>query len=237
MLSKCYSNPCLRPFCLGEQVLRIASRSSCLAIMQVHELMSIARRWFPRLRYHIIPTTSHGDTDKYTSLRHCPDNFFTYRVDELVNRGLAHIGIHSAKDYPQQPDAHIIAISPTRNPYDVLICHHIMSLKSHPSPRIGSSSIHRDRDIQHIFPTAKICSIRGTIPERIAKMESGEIDGLVTALAALQRLNISHYPYIQLPSHHPLQGQLLITARSQNIFKTLFFFLQKNKVADSHSVL
>ena len=59
--------------------------------------------------------------------------------------------------------------------------------------------------------------IRGTIEERLKKLDSGEVDALVVAEAALIRLRLTFRNRITLPGSPALhQGQLAVVSREED---------------------
>lgn len=215
MLSACYTDSFLSDFCLGRHRLCIASRQSNLAKAQVYEFVRLLQAWYPRLRYQIYTVRTRGDEDKRTPL-HTVENsdFFSDTVEELVLRGTCHLAVHSAKDLPTAPRTKIVATTHGRDPADLLVYGERYQWTLFPSqPVLGSSSSRRNAILRSLFPQGRICTIRGTIEERLHKLESGEYDAIVVAKAAIQRLHLSP-PYTQTlpPPHHHLQGRLSITA-------------------------
>ena len=117
MLSAYYNNPFLADFCLGRLPLRLASRQSPLAVLQAHECLRKLQAFFPRLWGRVITTATQGDLDQHTPL-HAVENtgFFTDDVDLLVQSGECDLGIHSAKDLPENPQASVVAITASIDP-------------------------------------------------------------------------------------------------------------------------
>lgn len=215
MLSACYTDPFLSDFCLGKRPLRLASRKSALAKAQVQECVYLLRSWYPKLWIQDYTVDTQGDEDKTTPL-YCVENsnFFTDSVDDLVLRGICHLGIHSAKDLPSPPELPVVAITRSLDPADMLVYKEEYVKKPFPkNPKLGSSSLRRSAMLKSIFPRGQILDIRGTIEERLYQLESGKYDAIIVAKAALLRLHITP-PYVQKcpPPHHPLQGCLGITA-------------------------
>ena len=59
--------------------------------------------------------------------------------------------------------------------------------------KIGSSSRRRELQIKLLNKNIKVESIRGNIDTRINKIEKGEYDGAILALAGLKTLNLEKY--------------------------------------------
>jgi hydroxymethylbilane synthase len=57
-----------------------------------------------------------------------------------------------------------------------------------PAARIGTSSLRRQVQLRHRFPTMKISNLRGNVDTRLRKLSEGEFDGIILALAGLRRL-------------------------------------------------
>ena len=88
---------------MGKKI-RIISRQSRLALLQVEELVKEAGI----TDYELIKTTSYGDRHKEVSLMDegLAQDFFTRELDEALLEGRADIAVHSAKDLPNPlPDA------------------------------------------------------------------------------------------------------------------------------------
>ena len=53
---------------------------------------------------------------------------------------------------------------------------------------IGTSSLRRQVQLRHAFPSIRLMPLRGNVDTRLKKVASGEFDGIVLALAGLKRL-------------------------------------------------
>lgn len=197
--------------------IRVAARASPLSRAQVLEVAES----FPKIRFipHFLETT--GDLDQKTSLRTLDKtDFFTKEVDALVLSGACRLSIHSAKDLPETLPEGLEMAALTRgvDPSDSLVMNEGITLASiNPSALIATSSIKREAAVSAVLPCAQFCDIRGTILQRLEKLQSGSVDGVVIAEAALIRLGLTHHNRITLPgTSTPLQGQLAILARKDD---------------------
>lgn len=211
---------------LPNNQLRIISRRSPLALRQVEEVCSL----IPETEYELIPVTSYGDRHQEISLMG-PDassDFFTRELDEALLAGQADIAIHSAKDlpYPLPPGIEIICLTRGGDKRDALVTRDGSTLDQLPGgSRIGTSSQQRRKELEALRSDVVIVPIRGCIEERITQVDNGEIDALIVAACALDRLGLAHRASEYLPfATHPLQGNLAITASSQyaHRFRSLF---------------
>ena len=74
---------------------------------------------------------------------------------------------------------------------------------------IGTGSLRRQAQLRKLFPKAQLKGIRGNVDTRIAKMERGEFDCVVLAMAGLKRLSIQRedmYP-LSFEDSIPAAGQ------------------------------
>ena len=81
--------------------VKIASRSSPLALAQIDEILQLLKDHGIVLDHECIRIETAGDIDKTTPLTHSHDNFFTDAIDQALLDLQADIAIHSAKDLPQ----------------------------------------------------------------------------------------------------------------------------------------
>lgn len=111
-------------------------------------------------------------------------------VEQAVLNGKADLGVHSAKDLPGVMTAGlVIAAVPERaDPRDVWIGPG-ESLEEIPEDsRVGTSSLRRQAQLMALRPDLTMVEISGNVDTRLAKLEAGEVDGLVLAKAGLDRL-------------------------------------------------
>jgi len=152
-----------------------------------------------------------------TSLRDMPAcDFFTKEIEALQLQNHFRISIHSAKDLPLMlaPGLSVVALTRGLDPRDALVT---KSLPLPPQPVIATSSHRREGIIQALYPDATFVDIRGTIEGRLAKLHTHTIDGVVIALCALMRLNLTHHPHIVLEAETAqFQGQLAVVARTDD---------------------
>ena len=198
--------------------LSVGARGSPLSQSQVWEVLKEIRTFHPDIDFTPTWVTTTGDKDKVSSLRALEKtDFFTKEVDSQQLEGRFRISIHSAKDLPDPltEGLSVIAITKGQDPSDVLVLREGHDIRG--KTIIATSSIRRGYEIQTRFPHAEIVDIRGTIEERLQQIESGRVDGVVIAKAALIRLGIT--PKHEITLTGPVakyQGQLAIIARSDD---------------------
>ncbi|HUD01319.1 MAG TPA: hydroxymethylbilane synthase [Rhabdochlamydiaceae bacterium] len=208
--------------------ITIGARGSKLSQAQVWEVHRELLQHHPHIQFKPTWITTTGDKDKKISLRDLDKtDFFTREVDQLQLKGQFRISIHSAKDLPDPlaPGLKMIALTKGVDSSDVLV------YNQEPLPDnaiIGTSSYRREQNLLQWKPTFRCVDIRGTIPERLALLDIGQVDGVVMAEAALIRLGLTHRRRMPLSGDAaPMQGRLAIIAlESDREMEDLFKCLQ-----------
>jgi hydroxymethylbilane synthase len=203
-----------------KQIIVVGARASPLSQAQVKEVFAELCNHLPQIDYLPIWTPTQGDMDQKTSLKGLEkSNFFTKEIDSLLLKEGCRIAVHSAKDLPEPLPQGIQLVAITRgiDPSDALVMRKESTLASlPPMARVGTSSARREQVIKQLRPDIQIVDIRGTIEKRLAMVEeTGELDAVVIAEAALMRLGLTHLNRLRLPGETALyQGQLAILART-----------------------
>jgi len=82
---------------------------------------------------------------------------------------------------------------------------------------IATSSSRREDVVKQLRNDLVFIDLRGTIQERLAKLNEG-VDGIVVAEAALIRLKLTHLNRLFLPGEtSPGQGKLAFVARADDL--------------------
>ena len=145
---------------------------------------------------------------------------FVAEIVQALVEGRVDLAVHSAKDLPSEdPEGVTIAAVPERAaPFDVLITRGGGDLAQ--GGVVGTSSIRRTAQLRRVRPDLIVTSLRGNVDTRLAKLDRGEIDGLVLAAAGLARLGISPPSAVPFPMGEmvpaPGQGALAIQARADD---------------------
>ena len=195
----------------------MGARGSRLSRAQVDEVYQELSRFYPHIRFFPIWISTTGDQDKTTSLKTLEkSNFFTDAIDHRQLQGEFRISIHSAKDLPDplHPDLEMIALTKGVDSSDSLV------VRAFPIPygaQIGVSSHRREAFLKSWRRDLECVDIRGTIDERLALLDNGTIDGVITAEAALIRLKLTDRPRIHLDiDTAKMQGRLAVLARKND---------------------
>lgn len=114
---------------------------------------------------------------------------FVKEVQQAVLEGRADLAVHSAKDLPSETAAGLVlaAVPERADPRDALVGTRLDDIP--PGGRIGTGSVRRQAQLAALRPDLRFESLRGNIETRVSK--AGELDAVVVALAALDRLGLA----------------------------------------------
>ena len=169
--------------------IRAATRGSALALWQANYVAELLAAGGVEVEPVIVSTA--GDRDKTTPLHEIGGKgVFVKEVQAALLDGRADIAVHSAKDLPAlTPDELTIAAVPPRaDARDVLVGCALADLPD--GARVGTGSIRRQVQLAALRPDVELVEIRGNIDTRLGlvKAAGGELDAIVMAAAALDRL-------------------------------------------------
>ncbi len=180
---------------IAGKTLVLGSRGSLLAVTQSTMVKNLLEKAHPGLtvRLEIIKTS--GDVDQGTALDAFPAlGVFVKEIQNALRDGRIDAAVHSLKDVPEdQPEGLLLAAFPQReDARDVFVSKGFKSgVKFTDLPqnaRVGTGSPRRILQFRALRPDLQFIPLRGNVDTRIAKMESGEVDGIVLAAAGLRRL-------------------------------------------------
>ncbi len=206
--------------------LRLGTRGSPLALVQattVAQLISAAHGWVED-DVELVAIRTSGDLIQDRALAAAGGKgLFTKELDTaLLGRGVD-IAVHSAKDLPTlMPDGIVIAgYLPREDVRDAFIARGVKSLQDLPAGAIvGSASLRREAQLRRLRPDLTIKLLRGNVETRLKKIEMGEFDATLLALAGLKRLGLSEHATAILDIEEFLpavgQGAIAITARTDD---------------------
>jgi hydroxymethylbilane synthase len=204
--------------------VRIGTRGSKLAIAQTRLVLGRLQAAHPRVEFELVEIQTAGDADQASPLSAGEGvGWFTSALQAALVQRTIDLAIHSYKDLPtRRPEGLMLAAVPMReDPRDALVARNRMTLKGLPGGAVvGTSSPRREAQLREIRPDLQIRPIRGNVDTRIAKVERGEFDATVLALAGLRRLGLEARAsetfglYDLLPA--PAQGALAIECRADD---------------------
>jgi len=196
--------------------IRVGTRGSVLALRQTEEVIRALKSVWPSLEFELVVIKTTGDKVIDTPLfKIGSKGLFVKEIEEALLEGRIDIAVHSLKDLPTKlPSGLTIGSIPKRlDPRDVLI------LSKGEGRRIGTSSLRRMVQLKRLFPEFEVIPIRGNLDTRLRKLERGEVDGLVVALAGLLRLNFEVKEMRFLDQLIPAPGQGALAVECREDFK------------------
>ncbi len=119
--------------------------------------------------------------------------FFTKEIEDALLAGRIDVAVHSLKDLPTQlPAGLALAAVPQRHdPRDALVGGTSLGALP-PGTRVGTSSLRRVTQLRYLRPDLQVVSLRGNVPTRVRKVETGDgCDAALLALAGLERLSLA----------------------------------------------
>jgi hydroxymethylbilane synthase len=170
--------------------LRLGTRGSALALWQANWVKAELERLWPPLEVELIPIRTTGDKVLNIPLSEIGGKgLFTKEIDDALLNGRVDLAVHSMKDVPfHLPDGLEFGAIPQReDPRDAFLSNG-RRIEELFSARVGTSSLRRQVQLLHRFPTMRVVHLRGNVDTRLRKLADGEFDGIILALAGLRRL-------------------------------------------------
>jgi hydroxymethylbilane synthase len=175
--------------------LRIGSRGSLLALWQANHITTLLREQDHTVDIEIIRTTGDKITDVPLA-QVGTKGMFTKEIEEALAEERIDLAVHSLKDLPTElPSGFEIAAVPAReDPRDAFCSLRYDSIEQlPPGARVGTSSLRRHAQLKALRSDIEIHPLRGNVDTRLRKLEGGEYDGIILALAGLHRLGKSQF--------------------------------------------
>lgn len=177
------------------ETLRIATRQSALALWQANHIKSLLESAHAGLTCEIVGMTTLGDRNKTSPLSQMGGKgVFVKELETALLDGSADIAVHSMKDVPGElPEGlAITSIVERASPQDAFVSNTFESLADLPTgSRVGSSSMRRVRQLQMVYPGLEFVELRGNVDTRLRKLDEGEYEAIILAVAGLTRLGLS----------------------------------------------
>lgn len=177
---------------MSEEILRIATRKSPLALWQAHYVSNMLQHHHPELKVELVTMTTQGDKILDTPLAKVGGKgLFVKELETGMLEGRADIAVHSMKDVPVEfpTGLHLAVICEREDPRDAFVSNTYSSLDDLPEgARLGTSSLRRQSQISALRPDLKISDLRGNVNTRLKKLDDGEYDAIILAAAGLKRL-------------------------------------------------
>ncbi len=202
----------------------IGSRKSQLALVQTYWVKKELEKHVPEVEFEVEKMSTQGDKILDVALAKIGDKgLFTKELELGILNNQIDFAVHSLKDLPTLlPEGLMLGCVTKRvDPADALVVnkkHEDKQLDTLPEGAvIGTSSLRRLAQLRHHFPHLTFKDVRGNVNTRLGKLDGGEYDAIILAVAGLQRLGMSDRIHQIIPPEISLhavgQGALGIECR------------------------
>ncbi|MFP2423042.1 hydroxymethylbilane synthase [Pseudescherichia vulneris] len=179
-----------------DKVLRIATRQSPLALWQAYYVKDRLMASHPGLQVELVPMVTRGDVILDTPLAKVGGKgLFVKELELALLEGRADIAVHSMKDVPVEfpPGLGLTTICERDDPRDAFVSNQFESLDALPvGSVVGTSSLRRQCQLAAERPDLVIRSLRGNVGTRLSKLDNGDYDAIILAVAGLKRLGLEN---------------------------------------------
>jgi hydroxymethylbilane synthase len=177
-------------------LLRIGSRGSPLALAQAREvknrLAAAAGVDGARIEIKVIRTT--GDAIQDRPLAEAGGKgLFTKEIEEALLSGSIDLAVHSTKDMPTvlPPGLVLAGFLPREDARDAFISRKAGSLDALPAAAVvGTASLRRQAMVKRLRQDLDVVTLRGNVETRLRKLDAGDVDATLLAVAGLKRLGL-----------------------------------------------
>ena len=209
-------------------ILRLGTRGSFLAQTQSQLVADQLMAAHPGLRVglQIVKTTGDHITDKPLH-EFGGKGLFTKELEQALLADEVDFAVHSYKDVPvteplvDQEKLVVSAVPKREDPRDVAAYRDPSRVGFGGGLVIGTTSLRRRCQVIEVAPDVRIETLRGNIDTRLRKLQEGQYDVIILALAGLKRANLFDPscmrpldPDLMLPA--PGQGALALQCRADD---------------------
>jgi hydroxymethylbilane synthase len=198
--------------------LRLGTRGSPLALTQTEMVKAALAAHYSDIQSEVVVLKTsgdwkHSDGEVRLSEANGGKGQFAKELEEALLRGEIDLAVHSMKDMDSNlPDGlSIECMLPRQDPRDAIICRENFKNSANfsqlkmaktgpnletilealgPDVRVGTSSVRRAAFLKSIKPDIRIETLRGNVQTRIDKLNAGQVDITLLAMAGLNRLGL-----------------------------------------------
>ncbi len=205
----------------------MGTRGSALALAQAGMAARALEKLNPGLSVETVVIKTTGDMfgapspEVAKTLPQGAKGLWIKELEEALLDGRVDFAVHSGKDLPALLAAGLsVAAYPEReDPRDAFVARPGLDWKElKAGMKVATSSLRRHLMLAAAKPGVTILPLRGNVDTRLRKLEEGEYDAMVIALAGLKRLGRTDVPHealdvkVMLPA--PAQGALALEVRT-----------------------
>lgn len=196
--------------------LRLGTRGSTLARIQSSFVADLLRA--RGIGVELVTIVTAGDIRRPDTA--WGEGAFVGALAAALRDGSIDLAVHSAKDVPIEPETDLVtgAYPARADARDALLIAGGGSLVAlPPGAVVGTDSPRRSGFVRAARPDLRVVPLHGNVDTRLARLDRGEVDALVLAVAGLSRLGLSDRITEILPAAlvppAPGQGALAVQVR------------------------
>lgn len=203
--------------------VRLGTRGSPLALAQAHEVRDrLQAAWgdeAPPIEIVVIKTSGDRILDRPLA-EVGGKGLFTKEIEDQLIDGSVDFAVHSSKDMPTVlPDGLVLEhFLPREDVRDVFVSRRHASLRTLPAGAVvGTASLRRQALVKRLRPDLSVITYRGNVQTRLRKLDEGEADATLLALAGLKRMGMEGVAteVLSLEDFPPAVGQGAIGIESR----------------------
>ncbi len=177
---------------MTNRIIKIATRKSPLALWQAEFVRDELIKLHPDLQVELVKMSTQGDKILDVPLAKVGGKgLFVKELELGMLAGEADIAVHSMKDVPVEfPEGlHLPVVCKREDPRDAFVSNNYNSIDELPEgAKVGTSSLRRECQLRTYRPDLNILPLRGNVNTRLAKLDVGNYDAIILAVAGLKRL-------------------------------------------------
>lgn len=210
---------------MRKETLVVATRESPLALKQTALVVDSLQKIFPSIQFDVLGLTTMGDTMLDNTLfEKGGKSLFVKELEQALLEKRADFAVHSMKDVPIDlpPGLLLAAITERADPRDAFVSNRYACIEDLPTGAVvGTASLRRQALLKAYRADLPIRLLRGNVNTRLRKMDEGEFDAIVLAVAGLKRLGLDARIRSILPIDWSLpavgQGAIGIECRAEDV--------------------
>ncbi len=178
-------------------IIKIGTRGSPLALAQANMVRDLLMAAHPGMAVDLSIIKTSGDQFLDRPLADIGGKgLFTKEIEDALLAGEIDIAVHSMKDVPTALPLGlgIFCMLVREDPRDALLVRDasINAIENLPQgARVGTASLRRRAQLLSVRPDLDVISFRGNVGTRMRKLEAGEADATLLAMAGLNRLGMA----------------------------------------------
>ena len=211
----------------AKKTIKLGTRGSPLALAQAKEVKArllALHSWLEAPQLEICVISTRGDQIQDKPLSEAGGKgLFSKEIEETLSQGHIDLAVHSMKDMATllPTGLEIPVILPREDVRDAWISKEGITLEQLPlGSVVGTASLRRKALILQKRPDLDVIIFRGSVQTRLRKLQEGQADATLLALAGLKRLGLEDKASMIFPVQEMLpavsQGAIGLEVRSDN---------------------